>query len=60
MFTRDYLLQSDWYQERLKTRQNRETSLWQRHISYLEEFIDQPGYADVVENLLISLDMQMW
>ncbi|HDH08481.1 MAG TPA: hypothetical protein ENG96_03255, partial [Gammaproteobacteria bacterium] len=54
MFTRDYLLQSDWYQERLKTRRNREANLWQRHISYLEDFIDQPGYADVIEEMKIT------
>ena len=54
MFTRDYLLQSDWYQERLKTKQSRETILWQRHISYLEGFIYQPGYADVVDEMKIT------
>ena len=37
MFTRDYLLASDWYKERLKTKQERDISLWSRHVSYLSE-----------------------
>jgi phosphoenolpyruvate carboxykinase (diphosphate) len=35
MFTREYLLQSDWYQERLKIKQQRDYSLWQRHRGYI-------------------------
>jgi hypothetical protein len=35
MFTRDYLLQSDWYQERLKIKQARDEQLWLRHKEYL-------------------------
>ena len=54
MFTRDYLLQSDWYQESLKTKQERESRLWQRHVSYLESFINKNGYADVVEEMKIA------
>ena len=54
MFTRDYLLQSDWYHRRLKTKQEREIALWQRHISYLDGFINRPGFADVVGNMNIA------
>jgi hypothetical protein len=53
MFTRDYLMKSDWYHARLKTKQAREIALWQRHISYLNGFTDKPGYADVVEKMSI-------
>jgi len=38
MFTREALLAGDWYQERLRTKQQRDTALWQRHIRALEEF----------------------
>jgi hypothetical protein len=41
MFTRDYLLASDWYQHRLKIRQQREITLWTRHVAYLHEAIAQ-------------------
>ena len=54
MFTREYLLQSDWYRKRLKAKQQRESRLWQNHVSYLEGFINKNGYADVVEELKIA------
>jgi hypothetical protein len=36
MFTREGLLTSDWYAERLATKQNRDISLWKRHVAALE------------------------
>ena len=39
MFTREYLLASDWYAKRLKTKQERDLVLWGRHVKYLEEFV---------------------
>jgi hypothetical protein len=51
MFTRDYLLASDWYRERLEVKQRRDTLLYQRQLDYLRDFLERPGYADVVENL---------
>ena len=36
MFTRESLLSSAWYQERLHVRQEREVALWTRHIAALE------------------------
>ena len=35
MFTREYLLQSDWYLERLKIKQARDCQLWQKHRDYV-------------------------
>ena len=46
MFTREYLLQSAWYQERLTTKQQRDITLWQRHISYLNQLLAQRPVAD--------------
>lgn len=37
MFTLDYLLQSDWYHQRILTKQKRDIELWGRHIHYLQE-----------------------
>jgi hypothetical protein len=51
MFTRDYLLASDWYRERLRIKQQRDTELYRRHAAYLRDFLERPGYADVVDNL---------
>jgi phosphoenolpyruvate carboxykinase (diphosphate) len=38
MFTREALLASDWYAERLRTKQQRDIALWQRHVRALEDF----------------------
>jgi hypothetical protein len=38
MFTRESLLASDWYRQRLQTKQSRDIALWQRHAKSLEAF----------------------
>jgi hypothetical protein len=38
LFTREALLASDWYRERLQTKQDRDIALWRRHLSALEVF----------------------
>jgi len=38
MFTRERLLASDWYAERLRTKQSRDVALWTRHEAALEAF----------------------
>jgi hypothetical protein len=37
MFSREYLLASDWYRKRLETKQQRDVALWHRHLAYLTE-----------------------
>ena len=37
MFSRDYLLQSEWYKERLKNKQTRDAALWQTNLEYTEQ-----------------------
>jgi hypothetical protein len=39
MFTRDYLLSSDWYKERLLNKQLADIELWKRHVNYLTKYI---------------------
>ena len=51
LFTRENLLASDWYAERLKMRQTVDAKLWERHVDYLEQFIGKPPNAPVVEHL---------
>lgn len=36
LFSQEYLLSSDWYQERLSIKQQREIQLWQRHKHHIE------------------------
>lgn len=40
MFTREYLVSSDWYQERLREKQRRDVALWTRHVEALEAYRD--------------------
>jgi hypothetical protein len=37
LFKRETVLASDWYQERLFTKQERDTALWRRHLAALEK-----------------------
>lgn len=47
MFTRESLLASDWYRARLLAKQQRDTTLWQRHVRYLDRFLrDESRRAD--------------
>jgi hypothetical protein len=38
LFTREYLMESDWYGERLCAKQARDIALWTRHLSAIERF----------------------
>src|SRR5205814_1781714 len=38
LFTREYLMESDWYRERLKSKQMRDIALWKRHLAAIERF----------------------
>lgn len=46
MFTRDYLIKSDWYQERLQNKLQRDAKLWQMNKEYLELQLDETTEDD--------------
>ncbi|MBX3179496.1 MAG: hypothetical protein KF886_19240 [Candidatus Hydrogenedentes bacterium] len=54
LFTREYLIESDWYQERLRIKQERDCALWRRHIHNLSEFMKRPHFAEEVERLKLA------
>jgi len=54
MFTREYLLESDWYQERLEIKQQRDISLWRRHVHSLKQFLNLASHADAAEQLEVN------
>jgi len=54
LFTRESLLASDWYHERLEIKQQREIALWERHVANLQAFSHLPGHEDEVERLGIG------
>ena len=43
MFTREAVLASDWYKDRLRAKQERDMALWTRHMAALEAHIAGPG-----------------
>ena len=57
MFTLDYLLQSDWYKERLKIKQQRDAALWQMNRNYVEQKMDEINES--VTDLWAELQDQM-
>ena len=54
LFTREHLLASGWYTERLEAKQRGDIALWKRHVQTLEEFSANPANAGVVERLGLS------
>jgi phosphoenolpyruvate carboxykinase (diphosphate) len=38
LFDREAVLRSDWYRERMRVKQERDTALWRRHVAALETF----------------------
>jgi hypothetical protein len=54
LFTRENLLESDWYRERLEVKQQRDVALWQHHVESLQHFLDDADYADEAERLGIA------
>ena len=49
MFTRDYLMQSDWYQQRLRIKQERDAALWKTNRDYVEHKMDGISEDDTDE-----------
>jgi hypothetical protein len=57
LFTRESLLASDWYRERLKVKQERDIVLWKRHVKSLSEFVALPSHRD--EALRLGIDERL-
>ncbi len=51
MFTRDYLLKSDWYKIRLQSKQKRDLDLYEGHIRRLESFLKKESHSDAAHDL---------
>jgi hypothetical protein len=54
LFSREHLLASDWYRQRLEECQNLQRKLWTRHIRYLDKFLKRKTHADEAERLGIA------
>ncbi len=53
LFDRDYMVKSDWYRERLLNKQLGDIALWQKHLSYLQEYLIE--WPDLDEKFLNSV-----
>lgn len=51
LFTREAVLASEWYAERLRTQQARDIALWQRHVATLKDFLASRPADEVVSRL---------
>jgi len=53
-FDRDYVLNSDWYKERLKLKQSKDVKFHSEQITYLENFMANPDNAVIQKDLDIA------
>ncbi|MBX3437251.1 MAG: hypothetical protein KF861_07170, partial [Planctomycetaceae bacterium] len=51
LFTRESLLQSDWYQQRLRSCQTAEIAHWERNLRYLQSFAEKSSRRAMDETL---------
>jgi phosphoenolpyruvate carboxykinase (diphosphate) len=51
LFTKESLLASPWYAQRLAAKQRGEGAVLRRHVAYLEACLDRPGTADTAARL---------
>jgi hypothetical protein len=51
LFTREYLMASDWYAARLAAKQKVDRKLWKRHVEYLNSFLRKPSHEDIAASL---------
>jgi hypothetical protein len=54
LFDPEVIRKSDWYQARLRSKQESEVALWNRHVSYLSDFLEKENHSDVAERLGID------
>lgn len=54
LFTRQSLLQSDWYAARLAAKQSVDQRLWTRHVHYLSRFLKRSSHAEEAKRLGIA------
>jgi hypothetical protein len=59
MFTRDTMLASDWYQERLRVKQQRDIDLWRRHLNALTSFAASEGAAPMAGGIDVEARLKM-
>jgi hypothetical protein len=54
MFTREHLLASGWYKQRLEAKQKVDIALWQRHVEALERSIQRGRHVDEEYHVIVK------
>ncbi len=54
LFSRESLLDSDWYKARLAAKQTIDIDAWRRHITYLNRFLNKANYAEEAARLGVA------
>ncbi|WP_185967758.1 hypothetical protein [Formosa sediminum] len=57
-FERDYVLNSDWYKERLKLKQQKDIAFYTKQINYLETFMSNPSNKQLVAEMDLDHRLQ--
>ena len=58
MFTKQYLMASDWYQERLKIKQSRDAAQLTRSIAYVKSFLSKPSHSEPTARMQLKERLQ--
>ena len=58
LFTRENVLASDWYAQRLAAKQEHEIRLWRDHTNYLRNFLKKKNYAEEAKRLGIPARLE--
>ncbi|MGE5402168.1 MAG: hypothetical protein ACM3S2_17355 [Ignavibacteriales bacterium] len=59
MFTLDYMLNSEWYNDRLMAKQIRDIELRQQKVTYLQSFLHKSSHLDMAEQLGIKHRLEL-
>ncbi|MBN1768699.1 MAG: hypothetical protein JXR50_05035 [Prolixibacteraceae bacterium] len=57
MFTRQSVLQSDWYKKRIAHKQHIDIAYWENSIAYLQETIRKPNYKEAAERMNLNFEL---
>lgn len=53
-FDREYIINSDWYKERLELKQQKDLQFYTKQIKYLEDFINNPSNVNIMSEMNIE------
>ncbi|MBT62156.1 MAG: hypothetical protein CML13_02990 [Puniceicoccaceae bacterium] len=54
LFTRESMLASDWYAERLQSQQSHDIAMWKNNVQYLQNFLQRESHSGVAKRLNIE------